>query len=192
MVFKGLNLEGDSAVSCHLLPSAHSPDGQTDYASLLALWLLRSALPFIKPDKRPAQKLDADGPKSDGDPLTVPSAILSHLCVLLDAEVGEGEEQGAGSTVQRLAQEIVVEGVVVFFPDATARKEYLLSMIGSVLNEKQPRSWWLKFEALCQYFSKTDVNSLLGLPTRRKEVRTPLSFTLDLLTSVCVMCAHAG
>ena len=201
MVFMGLNLEGDSvaAVTCHLLPSAHSPDGQTDYASLLALWLLRSALPFIKPDKRPAQetvgpaqKHDADGPKSDGDPLTVPSAVLSHLCVLLDAEVGEGEGQGAGSTVQRLAQEIVVEGVVVFFPDATARKEYLLSMIGSVLNEKQPRSWWLKFEALCQYFSKTDVNSLLGLPTRRKEVRTPLSLTLDLLTSVCVLCAYAG
>ena len=35
--------------------------------------------------------------------------------------------------VKRLAQDIVVEGVVLFFPDATARKNYLLSMIDSVL-----------------------------------------------------------
>ena len=151
------------------LRSAHSSDGQTNYASLLALWLLRSALPFIKLDKRPAQELATDGPRSDGDHLTVPSAILSQLCALLDAEEG----QGVGSTRQRLAQEIVVVGVAVFFPDATMRKEYLLSMIGSVLSEKQPRSCWVKFEALCRYYSKTDVNSLLGLPTRSKEVRAP-------------------
>ena len=77
--------------------------------------------------------------------------------------------------VKNLAEDIVVKGVVVFFPDATARKEYLLSMIESVLNEKQPRSWWLKFEALCQYFSNTDANSLLGLPKRIKEVSLAIS-----------------
>ena len=74
------------------------------------------------------------------------------------------------SAVQDLVQEIVVKGVVVFFPDATARKEYLLTMIESVLSEKQPRSWWLKFEALCKYFSKSDANSLLGLPSQLKKV----------------------
>ena len=155
----------------HSLPH-HSPDGQAGYAALLALRLLHSALPFIKPEKKKkkeeereeedknVQTSDMSGQKS--------SAILSHLCALLDAEDGEGS--GEQSAIQRLAQEIVVKGVVVFFPDATARKEYLLAMIGSVLNEKQPRSWWLKFEALCQYFSKTDANSLLSLPAKMKKV----------------------
>lgn len=159
---------------------SHRPDGQGDYPALLALWLLRSALPFIKPEKTSTnvkvQQPSASGPTSntssqklDGDPQNISSAILSHLCALLDAEE-KGAGKGEQSVIQRLSQEIVVKGVVVFFPDATARKEYLLSMIGSVLNEKQPRSWWLKFEALCQYFSKTDANSLLGLPTKVKEV----------------------
>ena len=146
---------------CVMISLPHSPDGQADYAALLALWLLQSALPFIKPEKKKdvnVQTSDTSDQKS--------STILSHLCALLDAEEGEGEL----SAIQKFAQVIVVKGVVVFFPDATARKEYLLTMIGSVLNEKQPRSWWLKFEALCQYFSKTDANSLLSLPMKLKEV----------------------
>ena len=84
-----------------------------EYASVLCLYLLRAALPFIKPQRQSS---------SSG----TPSAILSHLCGLLDG--GEVNED-----VQRLAQDIVVEGVVVFFPDAKARKDYLLSMINSVL-----------------------------------------------------------
>jgi len=60
------------------------------------------------------------------DPLSLPSAILAHLCGLLDSE-------GVETAVQQLAQDIVVEGVVVFFPDASARREYLLNMIGTVL-----------------------------------------------------------
>ena len=131
----------------------------SDYTALLALWLLRAALPFIKPDK---------GPTGQTDDVHISSTILSHLCTLLD--VGEEEGRGEQSATQRLAQEIVVKGVVVFFPDAAARKAYLLSMIESVLSEKQPRSWWLKFEALCQYFSKTDANSLLSLPSHTIKV----------------------
>lgn len=143
------------------------PDGQADYAAVLALWLLRSALPFIKPDQNTSKTVDMGVQRrDDGHSVKISSAVLSHLCALLDA----GEEAEEQSVVQRLAEDIVVKGVVVFFPDATARKEYLLSMIESVLNEKQPRSWWLKFEALCQYFSKTDANSLLGLPKKIKEV----------------------
>jgi len=81
--------------------------------------MLRVALPFIKLTKTPAQQ-----PPSD--PLSLPSAILAHLCGLLDSE-------GVETAVQQLAQDIVVEGVVVFFPDASARREYLLNMIGTVL-----------------------------------------------------------
>ena len=99
--------------------SPTSPDPNSHYASLLCLHMLRVALPFIKLTKTPAQQ-----PPSD--PLSLPSAILAHLCGLLDSE-------GVETAVQQLAQDIVVEGVVVFFPDASARREYLLNMIGTVL-----------------------------------------------------------
>ena len=97
------------------------------YASQLCLHLLRAALPFIKLAGNPQQ--------SPSDLLSLPSAILTHLCGLLDsAEVD--------TTVQRLAQDIVVEGVVVFFPDASTRREYLLSMIGAVLVRRGEGGGW--------------------------------------------------
>ena len=88
------------------------------YASQLCLHLLRAALPFIK--------LAGNSQQPPSDILSLPSAILTHLCGLLDSPEVD-------TTVQRLAQDIVVEGVVVFFPDASTRREYLLSMIGAVL-----------------------------------------------------------
>ena len=97
-----------------------SPDSTLHYASLLCLHLLRAALPFIKL----AGGTTSQQPPSDL--LSLPSAILAHLCGLLDSA-------DVDTTVQRLAQDIVVEGVVVFFPDASTRREYLLNMIGAVL-----------------------------------------------------------
>ena len=76
--------------------------------------------------------------------------------------------------VRLLAQEIIREGVVVFFPGSSARKEYLLDMVKVVLSGQQPASWWLKFEALCRYFSKIDSNALLGLPWKPTDVRVDL------------------
>ncbi len=94
-----------------LTASIHSSNDKMEFASLLCLDVLRASLPFIKP-----QRLSG----------ALPASILSHLCGLLDSS--EAKEE-----VQSLAQDIVVEGVVVFFPDAKARKDYLLSMIDSVL-----------------------------------------------------------
>ena len=157
LLTSGLNVGHDIVGS---LSFASSYDRTEDpHLSLLVLWLLKSALPFIQPEK-PSKE-------GDGGSESTSSAILSHLCTLLDRE-----EEGQSPATRSLAQEIVVKGVVVFFPDAKARKDYLLEMIESVLSEKQPRSWWLKFEALCQYFSTTDANSLLCLPTKIEEVCT--------------------
>ena len=41
--------------------------------------------------------------------------------------------------------------------------------------DNQPRSWWLKFEALCQYFSKTDSKSVLSLPSKPAQVMSTFS-----------------
>ncbi len=95
----------------------------------MALHLMRSSLPFIKqaPQKsgsatnaEKASASDAAGGES------LPERVLLHLCNLLDAEDTEPK-------VKTLVQDIVTEGVVVFFPDSKARMEYLFSMIGSVL-----------------------------------------------------------
>ena len=96
-------------------------------ASFLCLQVLRSALPFIKVKKSPPSSLTSTlGSKSTVESSTSPSSILSHLCGLLDA----GDTH---PVLTRLAQDIVVDGVLVFFPDAEARKNYLLSMLKSVL-----------------------------------------------------------
>lgn len=96
-------------------------DKKLQYGSVLCLYVLRSALPFIKPLRSSASTSTSSSSSPDA------SAILSHLCALLDAAVDPDP------VVQKLAQDIVVEGVVLFFPDAQARKRYLLQMIDSVL-----------------------------------------------------------
>ena len=90
-------------------------------ASYLCLQVLRSSLPFIK--VKTSKPSDSKSPLPDS---ASPSAILAHLCGLLDAE-------DTPTVLTRLAQDIVVDGVLVFFPDAEARKNYLLSMLKSVL-----------------------------------------------------------
>ena len=122
---------------------AHRQDKQLQYASVLCLHVLRSALPFIKP-LRPSSSSSSS---SSTDPLAVPSAILSHLCGLLDSTAEPDH------VVQRLAQEIVVEGVVLFFPDAKARKDYLLKMIDSVLVRSLGRGSVIHIHAvhMCTY-----------------------------------------
>ena len=142
---------------------------RTEHAdlALLVLRLLKLALPFIKPEQASREGATRNGPSS--------SAILSYLSTLLDKEC---EQQLPA--VKRLAEEIVVKGVAIFFPDSVARRTHLLEMIGSVLSESQPRSWWLQFEALCHYFSTSDANSLLGLPSMFKEVFASSANCTDL------------
>lgn len=95
------------------------------YSHLLCLYLLCTTLPYIKPPPKP----QGDATSTTTDPLAIPSAVLLHLCELLDSPQADPKAVW-------LAQDIVTEGVVVFFPDAKARKDYLLSMIASVLVSK--------------------------------------------------------
>lgn len=119
--------------------------------SLICLLLLRNSIPFLKATTSTNEATNEDSQQS------VPSAVLSHLCSLMDNPSTDGFIRG-------LTQDIIKDGVVVFFPGSKARKKYLLEMVELVLTGEQPASWWLKFEALCSYFSKTNNNSLLELP----------------------------
>ena len=140
-----------------------------EQCTLVTLLLIRRSIPFLK--ATPTNKLtkgsnngtnnnetkSEGGAVNDGDtPSSIPSAVLSHLCSLMD-------NPDTDPFVRTLAQDIIKAGVVVFFPGSRARRGYLLEMVKLVLTGEQPASWWLKFEALCGYFSKTNTNSLLEL-----------------------------
>ena len=125
-----------------------------EQCSLLCLLMLRNSIPFLK------------GTSTSDDSntgTTVPSNVLSHLCSLMD-------DPNTNEFIRSLTQDIIKDGVVVFFPGSNARKKYLLEMVELVLSGEQPASWWLKFEALCSYFSKTNNNSLLELSWDSKKV----------------------
>lgn len=145
------------------IPLSLKSGDAVQYGSTLCLHLLLSSLPFIQsnPSRHTTTTTSTQGnapPPTSSDPsLTTPAIILKHLC-------GQLDNGGLDPVIKRLAQDIVVEGVVVFFADSKTRKDYLLSMISEIQNTDQPPSWWLKFEALCRYFSESDSNFLLGLP----------------------------
>lgn len=57
-----------------------------------------------------------------------------------------------------------VLGAEIFFPDAEARREHLLSLVDQVMEEKKAVSVGYTFESLCRFFSNRDASGLLGLP----------------------------
>ena len=61
-------------------------------------------------------------------------------------------------------------GAEVFFPDSSARRSHLLSMVDKVMEEKKAASLALTFESLCRFFSNKDASGLLGLPDEVHEV----------------------
>jgi len=56
------------------------------------------------------------------------------------------------------------EGAEVFFPDAEARRDHLLSLVEKVMEESKAVSLSYTFESLCRFFSNKDASGLLGLP----------------------------
>ena len=157
--------------------SSTSDDSFMEHCTLVTLLLIRRSIPFLKAtptnkesesDKKTSTEVNATnkegGVVKGGDSSSIPAAVLAHLCSLMDSPDTE-------PFVRTLAQDIIKAGVVVFFPGSRARRGYLLEMVELVLTGEQPASWWLKFEALCGYFSKTNTNSLLELSCDSEKVR---------------------
>ncbi len=137
-----------------------------NHCSLLCLILLRNGVQFLKSPSSVSETRDSSLSMTEGvSDSSIASDVLSHLCSLVD-------NTDSKPIVQTLAREIIKEGVVVFFPGTKARKKYLLEMVNMILTGEQPSSWWLKFEALCSYFSQKDNNSLLELNWNIDKVST--------------------
>ena len=69
---------------------------------------------------------------------------------------------------------ILCTGAEVFFPDAEARREHLLSLVDQVMEEKKAVSVGYTFASLCRFFSNRDASGLLGLPDTLPSVCTSI------------------
>eukprot|EP00731_Ephydatia_muelleri_P019637 Em0012g462a len=155
----------DKIWSLYISLTIHSSE-ELRFCSVLCLHLLRASLPFIRPTR-----------EKNVESATL-TTVLVHLCGLLDSE-------STDPVLRKLAQDIVVEGMEVFFPDARTRKECFLSMINTIWDGEHSTSWWFKFEVLCVYFSQSNGHSLLELPktiTRGKKLNTDT--TRSIFTTV--------
>ena len=120
--------------------------GQTE--AVRCLQLLHGCLPFLEARRNP----------SNDKTTAIATEVLKHLCSVVDKEVEESND-----VIEKMSHDIILDGIVVFFPDSSARRNHLISMLDCVMSEELPASWWVKFEALCVHFSSQDPSALLGL-----------------------------
>ena len=113
--------------------------------ALHCLQLLHCCLPFLEAKRNPSNA-------------TIATEVLKHLCSVVDKEV-----EYSNDVIEKMAHDVILDGIVVFFPDSSARRTHLISMLDCVMSEELPTSWWVKFEALCVHFSSQDPSALLGL-----------------------------
>lgn len=116
--------------------------------ALLCLQLLHCCLPFLEARRKP----------SNDDNTAIAAEVLKHLCSVVDKEVDHSD-----NVIEKMSHDIILDGIVVFFPDSSARRTHLISMLDCVMSKELPTSWWVKFEALCVHFSSQDPSALLGL-----------------------------
>lgn len=118
--------------------------------ALQCLQLLHCCLPFLEARRNPSNDKNT----------TIATEVLKHLCSVMDKEV----DYCNNDVIEKISHDIILDGIVVFFPDSSARRTHLISMLDCVMSEELPASWWIKFEALCVHFSSQDPSALLGLP----------------------------
>ena len=116
--------------------------------ALQCLQLLHCCLPFLEARKNP----------SNDKNITIAAEVLKHLCSVVDKEV-----EHSNNVIEKMSHDVILDGIVVFFPDSSARRTHLISMLDCVMSKELPTSWWVKFESLCVHFSSQDPSALLGL-----------------------------
>lgn len=116
--------------------------------AMQCLQLLHCCLPFLEARRNPSNDKNT----------AIATEVLKHLCSVVDKEV-----EHSNDVIEKMSHDIILDGIVVFFPDSSARRTHLISMLDCVMSEELPASWWVKFEALCIHFSSQDPSALLGL-----------------------------
>ena len=116
--------------------------------AIQCLQLLHCCLPFLEARRNP----------SNDENVIIATEVLKHLCSVVDKEV-----DCSNDVIEKMSHDVILDGIVVFFPDSSARRTHLISMLDCVMSEQLPASWWVKFESLCVHFSSQDPSALLGL-----------------------------
>ncbi|KAK7112606.1 zinc finger ZZ-type and EF-hand domain-containing protein 1-like isoform X2 [Littorina saxatilis] len=85
--------------------------------------------------------------------------LFQHLCTQIDDPQIDHK-----SKAYRLAEQLIVDGASLFFPDKESKRQRLFSMMNNVDKLATAPSVTLVFQSLCQYFSAVDPHGLLDLP----------------------------
>ncbi|KAI8488214.1 Zinc finger ZZ-type and EF-hand domain-containing protein 1 [Branchiostoma belcheri] len=86
-------------------------------------------------------------------------AMFTHLCDVVDSP------EKHLKPIKVVAEQVILDGASVFFPDKDARRKQLFQMMDTISSQEQPASAVLTFQSLCQFFSSVDPSGLLALPT---------------------------
>ncbi|XP_071105472.1 zinc finger ZZ-type and EF-hand domain-containing protein 1-like isoform X1 [Haliotis cracherodii] len=144
-----------------------SKDERWRECSLLLLQLLHSLTPTLSPLK-------------DEDKATA-EEMFQHLCKMIDTPNTDPK-----SKPYRLAQELIVDGASLFFPDKETKRQRLFNMMNNVDNLATAPSVSLVFQSLCQFFSSVDPRGLLDLPTASSE-KFDASHVIDVMQTLIVV-----
>ena len=147
-----------------------SEDENTVFASSLVLRLFHQALPFLKNDVHE---------RVEGDTKELSGRVFEHLCEVVDDQSGKYHRK-----IFNIAKDIILDGTEVFFPDASTRRDHLLSMVDEVMEEKKLQSLALTFESLCKFFSNKDASGLLGLPSSLTKSGFDLQSVLSVMSTL--------
>ncbi|KAK7482310.1 hypothetical protein BaRGS_00026438, partial [Batillaria attramentaria] len=123
----------------------NSPDEKWKSCSLLLLELLHRLIPFLS-QQNATSKDTAE-------------TLFQYLCKLIDDP--QVDHKGK---VYKLAEQLIVDGASLFFPDKESKRQRLFSMMNNVDKLATAPSVTLVFQSLCQYFSSVDPHGLLDLP----------------------------
>lgn len=137
--------------------------------ALYCLQLLHCCLPFLEARRNPSSAKNT----------TIAAEVLKHLCSVVDKEAEHSSE-----VIEKMSHDIIHDGIVVFFPDSSARRSHLISMLDCVMSEELPTSWWVKFEALCVHFSSQDPSALLGLQQLADDVSSEALVILKTIVTI--------
>ena len=137
--------------------------------ALQCLQLLHCCLPFLEAKRNPSNDKNT----------TIATEVLKHLCSVVDKEA-----EYCNDVIEKMAHDIILDGIVVFFPDSSARRSHLISMLDCVMSDQLPTSWWVKFEALCVHFSSQDPSALLGLQQVTNDNNTEALVILKTIVTI--------
>ncbi|XP_041364980.1 zinc finger ZZ-type and EF-hand domain-containing protein 1-like [Gigantopelta aegis] len=147
-----------------------SPDEGWKQCSLSLLRLLHCFIPILSPLKESSKD--------------VAESMFHHLCKLIDSPGIDPKSQA-----YRLAQQLIVDGASLFFPDKETKRQRLFTMVSNVDNLKTAASVSLVFQSLCHFFSSVDPRGLLDIPSSATQSFEPKN-AIDVMQTLIVVASQ--